>query len=98
MKLVVTYRPKAPPPPNMMADMFEGLAQWVGRYGPQFETLYFFAAGGGFGVIDIDDSAALQRMLAEHPFTVFADVEIRAVVDPQTALTNLQEAFAARGA
>jgi muconolactone delta-isomerase len=45
---------------------------------------------------EADDSAELQRMLAEHPFTPFADVEIRPVVDPGTALKTLQEAFAAR--
>jgi muconolactone delta-isomerase len=60
------------------------------------ETMEFFIGGGGFGVIDIDDSAELQRIIAEHPFTLFADVEIRPVVDPDTGLRTLQDAFAAR--
>jgi muconolactone delta-isomerase len=48
------------------------------------------------GIFEGDDSAELQRILAEDPFTPFADVEIRPVVDPDTALRNLREAFAAR--
>ncbi len=97
MKLMVTYRPKQAPPPAEMPGMFARLAQWVETYGPQMETLYFFAGGGGFGVIDLDDSAAVQRMMAEHPFTPYADVEIRAVVPAADALATLREVFAGGG-
>lgn len=98
MKLMVTYRPKTAPPPAEMPGMFMRLAAWVEKYGPQMETLYFFAGGGGFGVIDLDDAAQMQRMMAEHPFTPYADVEIRAVVPADQALATLQEVFAGPGA
>jgi muconolactone delta-isomerase len=48
------------------------------------------------GIFEGDDSAELQRILAEHPFTPFADVEIQPVIDADAALRNLREAFAAR--
>jgi hypothetical protein len=73
-----------------------GLGAWVEKYGSRMSTLEFFIAGGGMGVIDIDDSAELHRMLAEHPFTPFADVEIRPVVAPAMEMANLQEVYAAR--
>ena len=96
MRVAVIYRPKNAPPPEHMPQMMQGMAEWVSRYQDRMETIYFFAGGGGFGVLDIDDSTELQRILAEHPFTPFADVEIRPVVEPGTALKTLQEVFAAR--
>ncbi|MGH3368646.1 MAG: DUF3303 family protein [Nocardioidaceae bacterium] len=98
MRVAVIYRPRNAPPFELMPQLMQGMAEWVDRYQDRMETTYFFAGGGGFGVLDIDDSSELQRILAEHPFTPFADVEIRPVVDPGTALKTLQEVFAARAA
>ncbi|HEV2753981.1 MAG TPA: DUF3303 family protein [Solirubrobacteraceae bacterium] len=94
MRVAVIYRPRQAPPPDQLPAMFQGLAEWVQRYRGRMESLNFFVGGGGFGVLDMDDSAELHRMLAEHPFTPFADVEVRPVVDAETALTVLQEVFA----
>ena len=96
MKHAVIYSPKTPPPAEMLPDMFAGTSAWVEKYGPKMETLYFFAGGGGLGVVDVADSAELQRMLAEHPFTTYVDVSIRPVVEPAVALSTLQEVAAAR--
>jgi nucleoside-diphosphate-sugar epimerase len=98
MRVAVIYRPKNSPPLEQMPGLLEGMTQWIERYGDRIENLHFFVAGGGTGFVDVDDAAELHRMLAEHPFTVFADVEVRPVVDAKTALRNLQEAFAARAA
>jgi len=96
MKLAVIYRPRNAPPPEAMPMMFQALEQWLKTYGERFETLHLFAGGGGMGVGDFDDSAEVQRMTAEHPFTVFADVEVKPAVEWETALRNLQEAMAQR--
>jgi muconolactone delta-isomerase len=77
--------------------LMTGMGAWLQKYGGRFSTIEFFVAGGGFGVIDIDDSSELHRIIAEHPFTGFSDVEVRPVVDPATAMSNLQAAFAERG-
>ena len=69
MRVAVIYRPRNTPPFELMPQLMQGMAEWTGRYQDRMETAYFFAGGGGFGVLDIDDSAELQRMLAEHPFT-----------------------------
>ena len=98
MRVAVIYRPKHAPPFELMPQLMQGMAEWVGRYQDRMETTYFFVGGGGFGVLDVDDSTELQRMVAEHPFTPFSDVEIRPVVDPGTALKTLQEVVAARPA
>lgn len=96
MKIAVIYRPRNAPPPEIMPGLLDGTRQWHDRYASRFEQLYFFTNGGGFGVADVDDSAELMRMSAEHPFTPFSDVEIRPVLAAPDALGTLQEAFAAR--
>ncbi len=58
--------------------------------------LEFFVGGGGFGVIDVDDSAKLQRIAAENRFTPFSEVEIRPVVKPGAALAIIGEVMAAQ--
>lgn len=77
--------------------LMAGMAAWLERHAARFSTIEFFVAGGGFGVLDVDDSAELHRIIAEHPFTGLSDVEVRPVVDPAAAMANLKAAFAERG-
>jgi hypothetical protein len=79
-----------------MPMMMGAMNQWIEKYGKRFSTLEFFVGGGGFGVIDVADSEELQRIAAENPFTQFADVEVRPVVEPGAAMAINAEAFAAR--
>src|SRR3954452_25038601 len=95
MRVAIIYRPKRPPPRERVPELIKRLIGWTARYQDRAESTYFFAAGGGFAVLDIDDSAELQRMLTEHPFTPFSDVEIQPVVHPDTGLRNIQDVLAA---
>lgn len=91
MKMVVIYRPRTTPPLEAMGGMFEGMRQWLDAHEGTFDNVYFFVGGGGFGVGDFDDSDEVMRMAAEHPFTVFSDVEIRPIVEAGAGLQALQE-------
>ena len=97
MKIAVIYRPRNTPPLEAAPMMVDGIEQWLKAYEDRFEFVYLFAGGGGFGVGDFEDSAEVQKMVAEHPFTPFSDVEIKVVLDSATAIANLQAAMAARG-
>ena len=90
MKIAITNRPKSAPPLEAMPQLLQGLGAWVEKYGSRFEFLYFYAAGGGFGVIEVDEAAEVFAMMAEYPFTNYAEVDIRAVVDAATAVGALQ--------
>ena len=96
MRVAVVYRPRNVPPLEAFPMLMGAMSQWVEKYGGRFTTLEFFVGGGGFGVIEIDDSAELQRIAAENPFTPFSEVEIKPVVEPGSAIAILSEAFAAR--
>jgi hypothetical protein len=72
----------------------EGMGAWLGEYQGRFSTIEFFVGGGGFGVLDVDDSAELQRMVASNPFSPFSDIEIHPVVEPGQAMEILQQVFA----
>jgi Domain of unknown function (DUF3303) len=96
VRVAIIYRPRNPAPLEAVPMLLEAMGQWVENHGERFSTLEFFVGGGGFGVIDIDDSAELQQIAAENPFTAFSDVEIKPVVEPGTAMAILRETFAAR--
>jgi hypothetical protein len=36
----------------------------------------------------------VQRLIAENPFTPYAEIEVRPLIDPATAIGILQEAYA----
>jgi hypothetical protein len=97
MRVAIIYRPKSPAPMEAVPQFMQALGAWVEKYSGRMSTLEFFAAGGGFAVIDIDDSADLFRITAENPFTPFSDVEVRPVVDPRIAMATLQEVFGGTG-
>ena len=96
MHTCVTYRPRSAPPAEMLPMMLEGTKQWIDRYGEKFDTLWWFHAGGGVGILDVDDEAALMRMMAEHPFTPYSDVEIHACIDPRTGIDIYGQVMAER--
>jgi hypothetical protein len=75
--------------------LMEALGHWVETYSKRFSTLEFFVAGGGLVLADIDDSAELNRIVAENPFTPFMEVEIMPVVEPRTAMAIYGEVVAA---
>lgn len=96
MRVAIIYRPRDAAPPEAVPMMLDAMGQRVRKYRARLSTLEFFVGGGGFGVIDTDDSAELQRIAAENPFTPFSDVEVKPVVEPGAALTIMGEVLAAR--
>ena len=74
------------------------LGQWVENYSKRFSTLEFFVIGGGLVLADIDDSAELNRIVAENPFTPFMDVEIMPVLDPAVAMETYGKIAASHAA
>jgi hypothetical protein len=98
MRVAIIYRPRSAAPFEAGPLLMGALGQWVEKYTSRFETLEFFVAGGGLVLADLDDSAELNRIVAENPFTPFMDVEIRPVVDPGSAMAAFGEMVAALAA
>lgn len=93
MRFAIIYRPKTAPPPDQLPGMLQAMGEWMQRHGDRVEGVQFFVGGGGFGTIETNDAEDLARLISEHPFTQYADVEVRPLIDPQTALGILQEAY-----
>jgi muconolactone delta-isomerase len=96
MRFAIIYRPGNPLPPEQMPDIVQTMGDWMQRHGDRLEATEFFVGGGGFGIIDTDDPEAIQRLIAENPFTPYAEIEIRPLIDPQKGLGILQEAYSNR--
>jgi muconolactone delta-isomerase len=97
MRFAIIYRPgDIPAPPEQLPDMVQATGDWMQRYEGRVEGVQFFVGGGGFGIIDTDDPDELARLIAEHPFTPYAEIEIRPLIDPARALGILQEAYSNR--
>ena len=96
MHTCVIYKARTPAPPELLPMMVEGTKQWIERYGEKFDTLWWFAQGGGIGILEVESEAELMRMFAEHPFTPYCDVEIQACVDPRTGIDTYSGVVAER--
>jgi hypothetical protein len=93
MRFAIIYRPKSAVPPDQAPALLKGMADWMQNFGGRLEGVQFFVGGGGFGTIETDDAAEITRMIAEHPFTPYSEIEIKPLVDPATAMSILQEAY-----
>jgi hypothetical protein len=94
MRFAIIYRPGASSPaPDQISEMARGTGEWMQRHGSELESVEFFVGGGGIGIIDTDDVSLIQRLIAENPFTPYAEIEIRPLIDPATAIGILQEAY-----
>jgi hypothetical protein len=73
--------------------MLKGMGEWMQKHGGRVEGTQFFVGGGGFGIIETDDPGELARLLAEHPFTQYSDVEMKPLIDPESAMQVLGEVY-----
>lgn len=94
MKFVIIYRPKHPPDPRQMPDLLKEMGTWMQNHGSRVQGIQFFVGGGGFGTIETDDAAELTKLISEHPFSVYSEVEVKPLVDPATAMGALEQAYA----
>ncbi len=99
MRVMVLAHPQFPIPPDQLPTMIQAFSDWWGRHkGTTFEAAYFFAGGGGgFGIANVADEAALHQVMLEWPFTPFSRLEVRPLVDVETALGQWQAALQAMG-
>jgi muconolactone delta-isomerase len=93
MRFLVTYRPKYPAPPDGLSDLLKEMEEWIRKHGSRVEGIQFFVDGGGFGTIETDDPTELQRLITEHPFTQYSDVDVQPLIDPASAMAVLVEAY-----
>lgn len=93
MRFAVIYRPKHPAPTEQLPELLKGMGEWMQNYGSRVEGIHFFIDGGGFGTIETDDPGEISRLIAEHPFTQYSDVEVKPLIDPQAAMAVLVEAY-----
>ncbi|HEX5763423.1 MAG TPA: DUF3303 family protein [Solirubrobacterales bacterium] len=93
MRFAIIYRPKETPPPDQLPAMLQGMADWMQSHGDRVSGVQFFVGGGGFGTIDTDDAEELTRLISEHPFTPYSEIEVRPLLEPQAALAILQDVY-----
>ena len=87
MRVMVIVRPRSTAPPDLLPTLFDGFADWRERHRDSMESFEFFAGGGGgFAVLNVPDEATLNQIMVEYPLLPFSEVEVRLVVDGDTAL------------
>jgi hypothetical protein len=89
--LVVSQPGSAPVPPEILPGLLDAEREWRDRYNDRIESYGWFAGPGGFGIVDAGDEATLSRMVREHPFTPFAELQIRPIVDADVAAGHVRE-------
>jgi len=96
IRVLILARPQFPFPPEQLPALIQGFQDWWQRHGSTFEAAYFFAGGpGGFGIANVSDEAELNQVMLEWPFTPFSDIEVRPLLDVETALQQWQAAVQA---
>lgn len=98
MRFMLVITPKFPITPQEMPPLIEGFVAWWDRYRDRWESAGFFAGGnGGGGICNVDDAAALDRMMLEWPFSLYSHMDVYALVDMDTALRQWQDLIAQQG-
>ena len=94
VRFLIIATPRTTPPPEIVPGLIERGEAWHQRYEDRFESFRLFVGGGGFGVATVNDEAELHRMMAEMPFSMFSDVQVRPFVDAATGWRQAKEAVA----
>ena len=93
MRFAIIYHPKHPVPQEQIPELLKGMGEWMQKHGSRIEGTQFFLGGGGYGTVETDDVNELARMISEHPFTPYSEVEVKPVLDPEAALTVFSDVY-----
>ncbi len=96
MRALVMSENKFFVPLEAFPQLLDAFQAWRERHRAQMEVFEFFVGGGGgFGIVNVPDESALNRMMNEYPFGMYSEVTIRPILDGDTALSQLRETVAA---
>ena len=72
--------------------MLEAFAAWRDANREHIESFEFFAGGGGgFGIFNGPDEAALNQIMVQYPFFPYSEITVRPILDGDTALAQWRE-------
>jgi hypothetical protein len=92
MRVFVLVEPKFFASPEVFPTLMDGFAAWREANRERMEAFEFFAgAGGGFGIFNVADEAALNRIMVQYPLTPYSEITIRPILDGDTALGQWRE-------
>ena len=92
MRVFVLVVPKFFAPPEIFPALLEGFAAWRDDHRERMEAFEFFAGGGGgFGIFNVPDEAALHRIMVQYPFTPYSEITVRPLLDGDIALGQWRE-------
>jgi hypothetical protein len=67
----------------------ERFAEWREQYRDHLHSFEFFVGSpGGFMVINAPDEVVLNQLMTEYPFVNYVDIEVRPIIDGDTALAQ----------
>ena len=94
MRVLVIAEPAFPIPPEQLGALLQGFAAWRERYRDRLESFFFFAGGGGGGgILNVEDEAALNRVMLEWPLLMFSKMQYRPILEGDEALRQWQDAL-----
>jgi hypothetical protein len=89
MRFIAITRLISPVPPEQLPSIMERFAEWREQYRDHLQSFEFFAgSSGGFMVINVADEVMLNQLMAEYPFLNYLDIEVRPIIDGDTALAQ----------
>jgi len=92
MRVFVMVEPKFLTPPEMFPTLLEGFVAWREANREHMESFEAFAGGGGgFGIFNVPDEAALDRIMFQYPFFLYSEITVRPILDGDTALEQWRE-------
>jgi len=95
MRALVIGRPKFQVPTEQAPELTEKAIDWYERYEDSFTAFGTFLGGGGFGIVDVEDEATLDRLIVEMPFTPYTEITVEPFVEGDTGFRQFREAVAA---
>ena len=92
MRAFVLVEPKFFTPPEVFPTLLEGFDAWREAHREHMESFEFFAGGGGgFGIFNGPDEAALNRIMVQYPFFLYSEITVRPILDGDAALGQWRE-------
>ncbi len=89
MRFIAITRLSFPLSPEQLPSIMEHFAEWREQYRDYLELFESFAGSpGGFMVVNVPDEVVLNQLMAEYPFVGYVDIEVRPIIDGDTALAQ----------
>ena len=91
MRYLITTSRGTPGSPDQVPSMLWGIREWRQRHRNRMDGFWFYEAGGGCGIVNVEDPAEVDEIVTSWPLAPHSRLSVHPLVDGDETLEQMEQ-------